>query len=71
MTESGDGCSNGDVQLVDGQSDREGRLEFCWNDIWGAVCNKDWIRRNTNVTCQQLGLSTGCKYHQLLLMMTA
>ena len=65
MAESGDGCKNGDVRLVDGASDREGRLEFCWNDIWGAVCNKDWIRRNTNVTCQQLGLYTGCMCQRL------
>ena len=49
-------CSNGDLWLVDGLSDNEGRLEFCYNYQWGTVCDDGWTQSSTNVACRQLGI---------------
>jgi hypothetical protein len=49
-------CSNGDLWLVDGFSDNEGRLELCYNYQWGTVCDDRWTQSSTNVACRQLGI---------------
>ena len=35
-------------------SGREGRLEICYQGIWGAVYDPDWSALDAAVTCQQL-----------------
>ncbi|XP_033760130.1 neurotrypsin-like [Pecten maximus] len=50
----------GDIRLVGGQSDSEGRLEIYYNDQWSAVCNDDWfVDTNSVVVCHQLGYRGG------------
>ena len=40
-----------------GGSDRyEGRVEICWNETWGTVCDGFWTTIDGNVACRQLGL---------------
>lgn len=53
-------CSDGDVQLVSGASESEGRLQVCMGGLWGTVCDGDgtWGTEEAAVVCQQLGYSS-------------
>ena len=35
-------CLNGDVRLVDGSNELEGRVEMCYDQRWGTVCHNRW-----------------------------
>ena len=49
-------CRRGDVRLVDGTTNRDGRVEVCIDRQWETVCSED---RQTDevagVVCTQLG----------------
>ena len=53
-------CVNGSIQLVNGSSPNEGRVEFCVNEQWGTVWDDGWDRNDATVACRQLGLPTQC-----------
>lgn len=36
------------------QGTREGRLEICFNNAWGTVCNTSFGPRDARVACNQL-----------------
>jgi len=50
-------CSDGDVRLVDGTALNDGRVEICFNNAWGTICNSGFDRLDAGVICQQLGFS--------------
>ena len=50
-------CVTGDVRLVGGETEAEGRVDMCINWEWWAVCGDEWTNRSSAVVCGQLGFS--------------
>ena len=48
-------CTDGEVRLVDGLNDMEGRVEICFSRIWGTICDNEWDEADAIVVCKQLG----------------
>ena len=52
-----DDCSGGDMQLIDGVTEAEGRVEICTDGRWATLCGKYWTEKNTVVVCRYFGFS--------------
>ena len=55
-------CTNGQIRLRGGSNYREGRVEICFNRIWGTVCDTYWDYREAQVVCRQLGFPSIGKF---------
>ena len=40
---------------MDGFSSYDGRVEICYNNQWGTVCNNGFTNIDARVVCRQLG----------------
>ena len=63
-------CYNGEIRLRGGYDVNQGRVEICYNGVWGTVCDDggwtDGGRANAEVVCRQLGLeSRGESVHDM------
>ena len=56
-------CTWGDIRLRDGASSLEGRVEICYNNAWGTVCDGLWSSDDANVACRQLGFRDSGKFN--------
>lgn len=48
-------CSTGELRLRGGSTQYEGRVEMCYNGLWGSICQNDWSINEAHVVCNQLG----------------
>lgn len=51
------GCADGDLRLQDGENELTGRLEICFDQVWGTICEHKWDDADATVACRQLGFS--------------
>ena len=51
-------CNQGDIRLVGSTSSLEGRVEMCYDGVWGTVCSDYWETVEASVVCRQLGYSS-------------
>ena len=52
---AGPTCMEGDIRLAGG-TNTSGRVEICYHDTWGTVCDDLWGTADAQVACRQLGL---------------
>lgn len=55
FSKGGGMCNEGDIRLMDGIIDNEGRVEICVNQVWGSICDNAWDKTDAHVACTQLG----------------
>ncbi len=64
-------CADGDLRLVSSSQETEnvseGRLEICYQGVWGAVHDERWSAIDAAVTCQELGFDPKGLYTYVLL----
>ena len=48
-------CTDGEIALFHGNSLLEGRVEICFGNEWGTVCDDYWGDADASVVCRQLG----------------
>ncbi|CAI8015589.1 Neurotrypsin [Geodia barretti] len=48
-------CTDGQVRLVDGATDVEGRVEICFSRRWGTISGDGWTQTESTVICNDLG----------------
>ena len=49
-------CSSGDLRLVGGERESEGRVEICVEGFWGTICDNGMGREEAVVVCKQLDM---------------
>ena len=47
-------CKTGNLRLADGTSS-QGRVEICYQNMWGTICDDSWSELDARVVCRILG----------------
>ena len=59
-------CNNTEIRLAGGSDQYEGRVEICFNETWGTICDGSWSTNDANVACRQLGYAATGKLSSVL-----
>ena len=59
VTETETQYTDGDLRLVDGKTENEGRLEIYHDGQWGTIVDDYWTDVESDVACRQLGYDAG------------
>ena len=72
-------CVEGEVRMIGGEKEGEGRVELCVDGFWGTVCGDGFDQKAAFVICRHFGFhktarmwvtqSVYNKFIQLLLVM--
>ena len=62
-------CADGQVRLVDGGTEVEGRVEICFSRRWGTISGDGWTLTESSVVCNDLGYepSNGIQVEKIFL----
>ena len=55
--QTADSCDHGDIRLVGGSNNLQGRVDVCFEGVWGQMCGLRWDDREAQVVCRQLNLN--------------
>ena len=59
-------CADRDIRLVSVGNPLDGRVEVCYDGVWGTVCRNNWGLADAAVACRQLGYSrSGMSFREL------
>lgn len=60
-----DNCTDGEIRLAGEIAPTMGRVEICFGQLWGTICNRNWDSADADVVCRQLGFSSlgRCSLH--------
>ena len=59
-------CTDGDIRLVDGSTNYEGRVEICINKAWGTITYFYGSNNEAQTVCNQLGYSAIGKSNEVV-----
>lgn len=48
-------CTFGDIRLIDGTEETNGRVEICIGGYWGTICDEEFDVLDAQIVCKQLG----------------
>ena len=55
-----EGCVNGSLRLIGGNTMLEGILQICIDGVWGVICNR-LTTKEMSIACAQMGFTfSGC-----------
>ena len=58
-------CTNGDLRVNGTLAPLAGRLEVCYNNTWGTVCDDAFGPQEAVVACRQMGFSDAGKLQNI------